>query len=369
MDASDTALVSQALAGDREAFGRLVHRPRPMLLRLALRLLSEAAEAEDVAQEASLVAFLTLDRLQEPERFGSWLAGIGLNLSRMRLRRTGSAARNLDLAGGMAVQTAAGGDEPPSPEAVYEARERHTAILTAIRMLPPDQQAAVRLHYLEGLSLSEAAVIEGVPPGTVKARLHRARQRLRLALGEPAPISVSAEAEPMEAIMVEVIVDSIRRGPMPPELIENVRTEILEAASGQSVSEGDAPVWKPLPAGPDQVTVMLLREREGARVLPLWIGPHDGDVLAQLLFSQATLRPMPPELAARLMEAGQMTLERVGVTKLQDQIFYATLWVKAGDGIHEIDARPSDGVALALRLKAPIFVDEALLESKKESYL
>jgi RNA polymerase sigma factor (sigma-70 family) len=359
MDTDDTRLVAAALAGDREAFGRLVDRHRPMLLRLAQRLLSEPAEAEDVTQEACLVAFLTLDRLQQPERFGSWLAGIGLNLARIRLRSASSAARNLDLAGGRLIEAATNSGGPPSPEAVYEIRERHTAILAAIGTLPPDQQAAVRLHYFEGLSLGEAGVIEGVPPGTLKARLHRARQRLRLALGEPEPEIVSAEAEPMEANMIEVMVEEIVRRPAPAK-------DVLEAWTARQLPEASEPVrqrWTA--AGTGEATVMRLRERAGERVLELWIGPLDGNIIEQLLAGQATLRPMAPELMARLLEAGQMTVERVAVTRLQDEIFYATLWVKAPDGTHEIDARPSDGVALALRLKAPIFVDEAVLEQER----
>jgi RNA polymerase sigma factor (sigma-70 family) len=366
MDANDTSLVARARSGDREAFGRLVSRHRPMLLRLAQRLLTEPVEAEDVAQEACLVAFLTLDRLEQPERFGSWLAGIGLNLARMRLRRTGSEARNLDLAGGRLLLSPIGADGAPTPEAVYETRERHTAVLAAIATLPPDLQAAVRLHYFEGLSLSEAGILAGVPPGTVKARLHRARRRLRLALGEAEPAVVSTEAEPMEATMVEVVVEEIARGPMPAELKEKIKADLLEAASARPVPEGAEPVSQPLVPDMNESTVMRLRERQGTRVLPLWIGPREGEVIEQLLAGKASFRPLAPELMARLLEAGQMTVERVAVTKLQDQVFYATLWVRAGDGVHEIDARPSDGVALALRLKAPIFVDEAVLEQEKE---
>ncbi|MEP7356707.1 MAG: sigma-70 family RNA polymerase sigma factor, partial [Anaerolineales bacterium] len=248
MDGSDTLLVAQARAGDRAAFGRLVDRHRPMLLRLALRLLSEPAEAEDVAQEACLTAYLTLDRLQQPERFGAWLAGIGLNLARMRLRRTGAAARNLELAGGRLVEAGRAG--VPTPEAVYESRERHTAILAAIGTLPSDQQAAVRLHYFEGLSLSEAGIIAGVPSGTVKARLHRARQRLRAALGEPASPSEMAEAEPMEANMVEVIVEEIVHKAAPAQVV-------LEAWTAKQLPEAAEPVrqrWTAM--GTSEATVL-----------------------------------------------------------------------------------------------------------------
>ena len=162
----------------------------------------------------------------------------------------------------------------------------------------------------------------------------------------------------MEAKMVEVIVEEIVRRPGPPK-------DVLEAWTAKQLPEASEPVrqrWNAVGTG--EATVMRLREKGAGRVLELWIGPLDGNIIEQLLAGQATLRPMAPELMARLLEAGQMSLQRVAVTKLQDEIFYATLWVKAVDGMHEIDARPSDGVALALRLKAPIFVDEAVLEQE-----
>src|SRR5919204_6391381 len=85
-DLADELLVAEALAGDRAAFARLVDRHRPRAHALARRLLGDAAEAEDVVQEAVLRSYLALGDLREPPRFGAWLCGIALNLARMRLR-------------------------------------------------------------------------------------------------------------------------------------------------------------------------------------------------------------------------------------------------------------------------------------------
>src|SRR5437764_15403226 len=85
-DLADELLVAAALRGDRGAFARLVDRHRPRTHALARRLLRDPAEAEDVVQEAVLRAYLALGDLREPARFGAWLCGISLNLSRMRLR-------------------------------------------------------------------------------------------------------------------------------------------------------------------------------------------------------------------------------------------------------------------------------------------
>src|SRR2546423_944324 len=85
-DLADELLVGAALRGDRAAFASLVDRHRARTHALARRLLGDAAEAEDVVQEAVLRAYLALDDLREPARFGAWLCGIALNLGRMRLR-------------------------------------------------------------------------------------------------------------------------------------------------------------------------------------------------------------------------------------------------------------------------------------------
>src|SRR5262245_11938190 len=83
----DDALVRAARGGSKDAFAALVMRHRPLLLALCLRALGDRDLAEDAAQEATLQALLGLDGLRSPERFGSWLAGIGLNVCHRWLRQ------------------------------------------------------------------------------------------------------------------------------------------------------------------------------------------------------------------------------------------------------------------------------------------
>src|SRR5262245_10652453 len=80
MEPNDGELVRAAQCGDREAFALLLMRHRTLLLGICRRALGDGGLAEDAAQEASLQALLSFDRLRQPERFGSWLAGIGLNI-------------------------------------------------------------------------------------------------------------------------------------------------------------------------------------------------------------------------------------------------------------------------------------------------
>jgi hypothetical protein len=105
------------------------------------------------------------------------------------------------------------------------------------------------------------------------------------------------------------------------------------------------------------MVLILLKERQGERVLPMWVGLPEGNALALQLMARQTPRPMTFELMVRLLNVGSLQVEKVGVTRLHDKVFYATLWVRVGHQVHEIDARPSDAINLALRVQAPIFVE------------
>ena len=109
------------------------------------------------------------------------------------------------------------------------------------------------------------------------------------------------------------------------------------------------------------VRVLLLKERAGDRVLPIWVGAPEGDAIAMRLVELAGFRPMPWDLMARLLDVGTMQLERVTVHSIRENTFIGSLWIRTGGTTHEIDARPSDAITLALDAGAPIFVAEELL--------
>jgi bifunctional DNase/RNase len=102
--------------------------------------------------------------------------------------------------------------------------------------------------------------------------------------------------------------------------------------------------------------VILLKELSGERILPIWVGPIEGDILALTLENLAFQRPTTFDLTIRLLEAGQVTIQKVAVTALRDNVYFASMWVEAGGQTHEIDARPSDAITLALHQNTPIFV-------------
>jgi len=111
--------------------------------------------------------------------------------------------------------------------------------------------------------------------------------------------------------------------------------------------------------------VILLKEQVGNRILPIWVGAGEGDAIAMLLEGLSTPRPGTFELTAKLLDVAKLKIEKVVVTALRENIYYATMWVKIRGRIHEVDARPSDAVTLSLRTKAPIFVTPEIMESNQ----
>ena len=164
----EQSLVRRAQAGDQAAFRVLVARHRDRAYALALRLTGSAADAEEVAQDAFVRAWRALPAFRLEARFGTWLHRI---VARLALdRRVQLQAR--------AKREAPESDapEPVAPEAGEE-NERILALLLA--ELPERARAAVVLYYYEDRSVGEVARILGVPEGTVKTLLSRARVSLR----------------------------------------------------------------------------------------------------------------------------------------------------------------------------------------------
>ena len=108
--------------------------------------------------------------------------------------------------------------------------------------------------------------------------------------------------------------------------------------------------------------VVLLKEESGDRILPIWVSAGEGDAIAMILEGLSTARPGTFELTAKLLNIAKMQIEKVAVTALRENVYYATMWIKMRGKIHEVDARPSDAVTLALRAQAPIYVMPEVLE-------
>jgi hypothetical protein len=114
------------------------------------------------------------------------------------------------------------------------------------------------------------------------------------------------------------------------------------------------------------VPVVVLEEVSGERWLPIWIGTSEAHSIASQMDDRRPLRPNSHDLAIRLIQRLDGEVERVVVTELKGGTYYAILSLHAGDADIEIDARPSDAIAIALRAGAPIFVREGVFAQAEE---
>lgn len=115
----------------------------------------------------------------------------------------------------------------------------------------------------------------------------------------------------------------------------------------------------------DQVTnmpIVILKDATNERTLPIWVGPVEANAIAIQVENITPQRPMTHDLLARVLSAAGLTLERVLITDLKENTFYAYLELRRGEETVLVDARPSDAIALALRTKTAVFVSDELLD-------
>jgi RNA polymerase sigma-70 factor (ECF subfamily) len=171
---SDRELVTKAKKGDRDAFGELVLRHQEQVYHMALRIVRNEEDAEDIAQEAFLSAYQKLRAFRHSSTFRTWVITIAMNRAR-NLLRDNPAERTQELP---ATARAAGAD----PLRALEGKERQAILSRAIDDLPPKQRMTVLLRVQEGMSHKEIARALGTSTGTSKANYHFAVTRLREAM-------------------------------------------------------------------------------------------------------------------------------------------------------------------------------------------
>jgi len=111
-----------------------------------------------------------------------------------------------------------------------------------------------------------------------------------------------------------------------------------------------------------QQNIVILREVEGERILPIWIGPGEAHAIRRILAEDPFPRPLTHDLLFLIVEGLKAKIARVVIGDLRENTFYASVFVERESEVLSIDARPSDSIALALRARAPIFVNEKLLQ-------
>jgi RNA polymerase sigma factor (sigma-70 family) len=176
----DDALVAKARGGDAHAYARLVERYQGIAFRTAYLIAQNAADAEEAVQDAFVKAHRALPRFRAGAPLRPWLLRIVANEARNR-RRAGGRREALALRAGMDRRQE---DAAPSPEAAVLEAERRAALAAALAAMRDGDRLVIGLRYLLDLSEEETAAALGCRRGTVKSRLSRALERLRIELGE-----------------------------------------------------------------------------------------------------------------------------------------------------------------------------------------
>jgi bifunctional DNase/RNase len=118
----------------------------------------------------------------------------------------------------------------------------------------------------------------------------------------------------------------------------------------------------------DSVTnmpIVVLRDKTGVRVLPIWVGIFEANAIALQIDNVTTARPMTHDLLRNVIHDLNASVEKIVVCDLQENTFYALIYLALAGATVAVDARPSDALALALRTRAPIFVEESVIENAK----
>src|SRR6185312_12464097 len=111
-----------------------------------------------------------------------------------------------------------------------------------------------------------------------------------------------------------------------------------------------------------QHRVVILKEVDGERHLPIWIGSYEAEAIAMELQGVTASRPLPYDLMRNIIDDLGGVVERISVTDLSDDVFYARIVLRQNGREVEVDSRPSDAIALAVRARVPIMVDESVME-------
>lgn len=177
----DEALVLRALVGDLQAFDELVRRYRGAVLAVAQGVTGSYDRAQDVAQDAFLLAFRKLPQLDDPARFSSWLYAITRHrATRFSMRESRSEPTEAETLDAYVLQCSA--EIAPHPVDELIRQVEYLSVRTALGRMPEEHQTVMRLYYYEDWPVKRIAEFLSLPTTTVKWRLHEGRQRLKRSL-------------------------------------------------------------------------------------------------------------------------------------------------------------------------------------------
>ncbi len=183
LDAEEQELVERLKRRDEAAFNAFVLRYQDRVFRILLRMLGDRAEAEDLAQEVFISIFKAIDSFRGDSQLSTWVYRVASNHCRNRLkylaRRRQKLMDDFDEEHVAAAQGTLSPDRQGTPDRLLEARQTESLLEEGLARLDDEQRELVVLREVEHLSYEEIMAITGLPEGTVKSRLHRARSALR----------------------------------------------------------------------------------------------------------------------------------------------------------------------------------------------
>jgi len=188
--ADDQQLIQQCLSGNTEAFGELVIRYQDRLYNSLMLMVGSPDDARDLAQEAFVHAFRKLDSFRGDAAFYTWLFRIAVNAAiSFRRRAARQKSASLDTLKEAAGAEPTDQNDDASPSRQIETQETQQVVRRALGELSEEFRTALVLTEIEGMSYEEAAAAVGCPIGTIRSRIHRARnelrEKLRLQIKEP----------------------------------------------------------------------------------------------------------------------------------------------------------------------------------------
>jgi len=175
--ATDTRVIARCLKGDLNVYGDLVDRYSARVINMALMMVGDRHEAEDIAQDAFVRAYRALSGFRGRARFSSWLYQIALNLCRDHLKRRSRAGAPVPVEDGT-LEGLHSGDDDATPDSIVEAELSET-MRREIARLPYLYREAFVLRHLQGMDYEEVSAITRVSADTVRVRAYRARELLR----------------------------------------------------------------------------------------------------------------------------------------------------------------------------------------------
>ena len=330
---TDAELVALARNGEKAAFSHLIKRYQTLALRIAQKMMSRNDIAQELMQEAFLQAYLSLDRLQDDEKFSSWLCGIVINVCRSHIRQQKINFLSFEeIMGGIRIDGDIFRSDTPSPLKVAQERELYNLVLEAVNSLSPKNRTTVLLFYFEQLTIYKISALLNISVTAIKGRLHKARKQLKDKLLPLYSENESIILASQNKNMIEVTVADLIHLPI------------------------DSPSVAP------QSCVVVLWDETNRRFLWIFVGIPSGETIAHILSETPISRPMTLQFMSNMLEAADANLESVRIESLQEDIYYATVSLNCNGRVKEVDARPSDAIALALIQNSPIYVSEAVME-------